>query len=117
MYVFNGVLTTASLRLPPGELPALRPQRDGRAHVHPAADVQADPPAGGRAEEVLRQAHLRGRGHAAGVRGSRQLFFFPPLSRRPPRRRFSEATTAVAAASRNSLLAARSAELSTFNSV
>lgn len=50
-----------------GELQALWSQRDGRAHVHPAAHVQADPPAGARVEEVLGQADCRGRGDAAGV--------------------------------------------------
>ena len=56
-----------------GVLQAERPQRDGRAHVHPAAHVQAGQEAEGRAAEVRRAAHRRGRRHQAGVRGDSAL--------------------------------------------
>lgn len=52
-----------------GVLPSDGSQRDGRADVHSAADVQTDQEAEARSAEICREADRRGSRQQAGVRG------------------------------------------------
>lgn len=58
-----------------GVLPPNGSQRDGRADVHPAADVQTDQEAEAGAAEIRREADCRGSCEQAGVRGKTNQMF------------------------------------------
>lgn len=64
-----GLLSEAP-SFPAGVLQAQRAQRDGRAHVHAAPDVQTDPEAEAGAAEIRRAPDFTGGGKSAGVRGT-----------------------------------------------
>lgn len=70
-----------------GVLPSDGSQRDGRADVHSASDVQTDQEAEACSAEICRETDRRGSRHQAGVRGEKHTVFLNP---KQPQRRITE---------------------------